>query len=156
MATPAAFRVGSDTGGTFTDFVQVDECSGQVFIEKRLTTCSDPSEGMLDGLRALEGAASGYVAATGRMAHATALVANTVIVRKGRERPSLTTRGLRDVLEVRRRIRVTTYELWVDPSEPLVPRYPSNPGNRARVQRRAGPHLDRRGGDRAHRRSPAR
>jgi hypothetical protein len=50
-----------------------------VFIEKRLTTYPDPSEGMLSGLRALESAAPGYVAATGRIAHATTLVANTVI-----------------------------------------------------------------------------
>jgi N-methylhydantoinase A/oxoprolinase/acetone carboxylase beta subunit len=119
----AAFRVGSDIGGTFTDFVVVDERSGQVFIEKRLTTYPDPSDGMLSGLRALESAAPGYVAATGRIAHATTLVANTVIERKGARTALLTTRGFRDVLEVRRRVRVTTYELWVDPPDPLVPRY---------------------------------
>jgi N-methylhydantoinase A/oxoprolinase/acetone carboxylase beta subunit len=54
-----------------------------VFSEKRLTTYPDPSEGMLSGLRAPEGVAPGYAAATGRIAHATTLMANTVIERKG-------------------------------------------------------------------------
>lgn len=122
MATPTAFRVGCDIGGTFTDLVVVDERSGQVFIDKRLTTYPDPSVGMLDGLRALAGAAPGYVEGTRRIAHATTLVANAVIERKGARTALLCTRGFRDVLEVRRRVRVTTYELWVDPPEPLVPR----------------------------------
>src|SRR5918999_192513 len=120
MATP--FRVGCDIGGTFTDFVVLDETSGHVFIEKRLTTYPDPSVGMLDGLRALQGAAPGYVERTRRIAHATTLVANAVIERKGARTALLCTRGFRDVLELRRHVRVTTYELFSDPPEPLVPR----------------------------------
>ncbi|MGH7265812.1 MAG: hydantoinase/oxoprolinase family protein, partial [Candidatus Rokuibacteriota bacterium] len=122
MATPTGFRVGCDIGGTFTDFVVVDEATGEVFIDKRLTTSPDPSGGMLDGLRAVEVAVPGYVERTRRIAHATTLVANAVIERKGARTALLCTRGFRDVLEVRRRVRVTTYELWVDPPEPLVPR----------------------------------
>ena len=53
MTRSAVFRVGCDIGGTFTDFVVLDETTGRVFIEKRLTTSPDPSAGMLDGLRAL-------------------------------------------------------------------------------------------------------
>jgi N-methylhydantoinase A/oxoprolinase/acetone carboxylase beta subunit len=123
VTSSAVFRVGCDIGGTFTDFVVLDETTGQVFIDKRLTTYPDPSAGMLDGLRVLGDAAPGYVARTRRIAHATTLVANVVIERKGARTALLCTRGFRDVLEVRRRVRVTTYELWVDPPEPLVPRY---------------------------------
>lgn len=122
MATQAVFRVGCDIGGTFTDFVLIDETSGRVHIDKRLTTYPDPSVGMLHGLRGLERAVPGYVRGTRRIAHATTLVANAVIERKGARTALLCTRGFRDVLEVRRRVRVTTYELWVDPPEPLVPR----------------------------------
>ena len=115
-------RVGCDIGGTFTDFVVLDEVTGEIFIEKDLTTPADPSEGLLEGLRTLEGAAPGYTARTRRIAHATTLVANTVIEKKGARTALLTTRGFRDVLELRRHVRVTTYELWVDPPPPLVER----------------------------------
>jgi N-methylhydantoinase A len=117
------FRVGCDIGGTFTDFVVLGEATGEVFVEKSLTTPADPSIGMLDGLRALERAAPGYPARTRRFAHATTLIANTIIERTGARTALLATRGFRDVLELRRHVRVTTYELWVDPPEPLVPRW---------------------------------
>jgi len=115
-------RVGCDIGGTFTDFVVLDEVTGEIFVEKDLTRPADPSRGLLQGLRTLEGATPGYAARTRRFAHATTLVANTVIERKGARTALLTTRGFRDVLELRRHVRVTTYELWVDPPAPLVQR----------------------------------
>jgi len=115
-------RVGCDIGGTFTDFAVLDEASGEIFVEKSLTTPADPSVGLLEGLAALGRAVPGYAARTRRFAHATTLIANSVIERKGARTALLATRGFRDVLELRRHVRVTTYELWVDPPEPLVPR----------------------------------
>jgi N-methylhydantoinase A len=115
-------RVGCDIGGTFTDFVVLDEASGEIFVEKGLTTSADPSIGLLEGLTVLDRAAPGFAARTRRFAHATTLIANAVIERKGARTALLATRGFRDVLELRRHVRVTTYELWVDPPEPLVPR----------------------------------
>jgi N-methylhydantoinase A len=116
-------RVGCDIGGTFTDFVLLDEASGEIQVEKGLTTPADPSIGTLDGLGALDRASPGHPARTGRLAHATTLIANAVIERKGARTALLCTRGFRDVLELRRHVRVTTYELWADPPEPLVPRF---------------------------------
>jgi N-methylhydantoinase A len=115
-------RVGSDIGGTFTDFVLLDEDSGAIVVEKSLTTPADPSAGLLDGLAALARAAPGYAGRTRRFAHATTLIANAVIERKGARVALLATRGFRDILELRRHVRVTTYELWADPPEPLVER----------------------------------
>ncbi len=114
-------RVGCDIGGTFTDFVVLDETSGEIFVEKGLTTPADPSIGLLDGLVSLDRATPGYAARTRRFAHATTLVANTVIERKGARTALLTTRGFRDVLELRRHVRVTTYELWVSDGRVLTP-----------------------------------
>ncbi|MGH7276170.1 MAG: hydantoinase/oxoprolinase family protein [Candidatus Rokuibacteriota bacterium] len=116
-------RIGCDIGGTFTDFVLLDEASGEIQVEKGLTTPADPSIGILDGLGALDRASPGYAARTGRFAHATTLIANAVIERKGARTALLCTRGFRDALELRRHVRVTTYELWADPPEPLVPRF---------------------------------
>ena len=119
----AAYRLGCDVGGTFTDFVLYDERSGAIHTEKRLTTPDDPSVGILEGLKPFGAVDPEHIARTRRIAHATTLVANAVIERKGARTALLTTRGFRDVLELRRHVRVTTYELWADPPAPLVPRH---------------------------------
>ncbi len=120
--TGSAYRLGCDVGGTFTDFVLYDERSGAIHAEKCLTTPADPSVGVLEGLGPFRSVDPEHVARTRRIAHATTLVANAVIERKGARTALLTTKGFRDVLELRRHVRVTTYELWADPPVPLVPR----------------------------------
>ena len=118
-----AYRLGIDVGGTFTDFVLLDEANDEIHIAKSLTTPADPSVGILTGVKAFDETSSDHIAATRRIAHATTLVANSVIERKGAVTALLTTKGFRDVLELRRHVRVTTYELFADPPEPLVPRW---------------------------------
>src|SRR5436309_4261193 len=44
------FRVAMDIGGTFTDFVVVDEAAGSTYSGKVLTTPANPAEGVLAGL----------------------------------------------------------------------------------------------------------
>jgi N-methylhydantoinase A len=78
---------------------------------------------VLAGLASLDALAPGYAASSTRLAHATTLVANAVIERKGAKVALLTTAGFRDVVELRRYVRVTTYEMYADPPVPLVPRY---------------------------------
>lgn len=123
MASDRPYRLGVDVGGTFTDFVLLDENDGTIRIAKSLTTPADPSLGVFTGLRAFDDPCPDHIAATNRIAHATTLVANTVIERKGAVTALLTTKGFRDILELRRHTRVTTYELWEDPPTPLVPRW---------------------------------
>jgi N-methylhydantoinase A len=117
------YRVGCDIGGTFTDFVLFDRDTGSVRIEKCLSTPRDPSDGVMQGLDMLGAHVPGYLKALQGFAHASTLVANAVIERKGARTALLCTNGFRDLLEVRRHVRVTTYELWSDPPEPLVPRF---------------------------------
>lgn len=117
------YRVGCDIGGTFTDFVLINTATGEVRTAKRLTTPADPSRAMLAGLREFDPVAPDYAAAAERLAHATTLVANAVIERKGARTALLCTAGFRDVIELRRYVRVTTYELFADPPPPLVPRH---------------------------------
>jgi N-methylhydantoinase A/oxoprolinase/acetone carboxylase beta subunit len=117
------WRVGCDIGGTFTDFVLTETESGRVVTAKRLTTSANPSVAVLAGLASLDALAPGYAASSTRFAHATTLVANAVIERKGAKVALLTTAGFRDVVELRRYVRVTTYEMYADPPLPLVPRY---------------------------------
>jgi N-methylhydantoinase A len=116
------FRVGCDIGGTFTDFVLIEAATGEIRTAKRLTTPDDPSRAMLAGLTELARAMPGSSAAVERLAHATTLVTNAVIERKGARTALLCTAGFRDVIELRRYVRVTTYEMFADPPVPLVPR----------------------------------
>ena len=101
----------------------LDESDREIHIAKSLTTPADPSVGILTGVRAFDANCAGHVEATRRIAHATTLVANSVIERKGAVTALLTTKGFRDILELRRHVRVTTYELFADPPKPLVPRW---------------------------------
>ena len=122
-ATGGRYRVGCDIGGTFTDFVLIDRVTGAVVTAKRLTTPDDPARAMLQGLDALAAEAPGYQGQAERLAHATTLIANAVIERSGAKTALLCTSGFRDVLELRRYVRVTTYEMFADPPPPLVPRH---------------------------------
>jgi N-methylhydantoinase A/oxoprolinase/acetone carboxylase beta subunit len=114
--------VGSDIGGTFTDFVQVDETSGRIEVYKCLTTPSDPSLAIDEGVRELsrrDGRTAGGIDA---MVHGTTLVINAVIERKGARTGLITTRGFRDVLEIGREKRFDAYDLQIEFPAPLVPR----------------------------------
>ncbi len=115
--------LGSDIGGTFTDFVEVDEASGRVEVHKTLTTPDDPSraiESGVDELVARRGADAGSIDV---MVHGTTLVINAVIERKGARTGLVTTKGFRDVLEIGREKRFDAYDLQIEFPVPLVPRY---------------------------------
>ena len=119
----AFYKVATDIGGTFTDLILLEPDSLEITIEKVLTTPADPSDGVITGLRALAKDRPGYIKGTSEFIHATTLVVNAVVERKGAKTALLCTRGFRDVLELRRHLRVSSFEMWNDPPEPLVPRY---------------------------------
>jgi N-methylhydantoinase A len=116
-------RIGIDIGGTFTDFLLVDAATGAFAVHKVLTTPSDPSLAVLDGLSTLltqAGVAAGDV---GQIVHGTTLVTNALIERKGAVTGLLTTTGFRDAIEIGREHRYDLYDLFIDLPKPLVPRY---------------------------------
>ena len=53
-ALDANLRLGCDIGGTFTDFVLLDDRTGQIRINKCLTTPDDPADAVEQGIRELE------------------------------------------------------------------------------------------------------
>jgi N-methylhydantoinase A len=116
-------RIGVDVGGTFTDFVLVDEVRDLIFTGKRLTTPGDPSVAITEGVARLLSDSGTDIARVHSIVHGTTLVANTVIERKGAKVGLLTTRGLRDSLEMGREIRYDLYDLVVERPEPIVPRH---------------------------------
>jgi N-methylhydantoinase A len=115
-------RIGIDVGGTFTDFVLLEDATGRSHSYKCLTTPRDPSDAIEQGLRALERQVPGCIAGLEEVIHGTTLVINAIIERKGAKTGLLTTRGFRDVLELGREIRYAAYDPFAQMPEPLVPR----------------------------------
>jgi len=116
------FRLGVDVGGTFTDFVLIDNATGALFREKCLTTPDDPVRGIMDGIDRL--VATGVVrpAQISGVAHATTLITNTLIERKGAKTGLLATSGFRDLLELGSDMRYDMYDLAIEFPEPLAER----------------------------------
>jgi N-methylhydantoinase A/oxoprolinase/acetone carboxylase beta subunit len=115
-------RIGIDVGGTFTDFVLLEDASGRTSTYKCLTTPRDPSDAMEQGLRALAAQVPGCIGQLEEVIHGTTLVINAIIERNGARTGLITTRGFRDVLELGREIRYAAYDAFAQMPEPLVPR----------------------------------
>jgi len=116
------YRLGCDIGGTFTDFVLLNDKTGELHIDKCLTTPVDPSDAVEQGIRELEGTVPGFVNKLNEVIHGTTLVINSIIERKGGITGLITTRGFRDVLEFGREIRYAPYDVFAEFPTPLVPR----------------------------------
>ena len=117
-----SYRLGCDIGGTFTDFVLVNDETGEFEINKCLTTPADPSDAVEEGIRGLLERVPGFMPKIDEIIHGTTLVINAIIERKGAKTALMTTRGFRDVLELGREIRYDAYDIFAEYPEPLVPR----------------------------------
>ena len=99
--------IGVDVGGTFTDVFVYNEATGQVETTKVPSTRGDQSKGFIEGIRR-------KVADFGdirTVVHGTTVGTNALLERKGARTGIITTEGFRDVLEMRRRDRPTTWGL---------------------------------------------
>src|SRR5947208_3379121 len=101
--------VGVDVGGTFTDLFLLDSSAGRFLTAKVPSRRGDEAQGFLNGLNALGGAA-----AIASIVHGTTVGTNALLERQGSKIGVITTRGFRDVLEMRRRNRRRTWGLWGD------------------------------------------
>jgi N-methylhydantoinase A/oxoprolinase/acetone carboxylase beta subunit len=116
------YRLGCDIGGTFTDFVLINDETGEIQINKCLTTPKDPSDAVEEGIKAMLTKTPGFVGQLDEVIHGTTLVINSIIERKGAKTGLITTKGFRDVLELAREKRYDTYDIFAVYPEPLVPR----------------------------------
>src|SRR5688572_2804539 len=97
-------RIGSDTGGTFTDLVGDD---GRV--AKVLSTPDDPSVAVRDGCETLGGDTPPSV-----LAHGTTVATNALLERRGAEVALITTAGFADVIEIARQDRPSLYDIQAE------------------------------------------
>jgi N-methylhydantoinase A len=116
------WRIGIDIGGTFTDVALVEEGTGRIGIAKVLTTPHDFGEAVIDGIR--RGLAENAIdpADVVLLSHATTVVTNALLEKKGAKAGFVATRGFRDILELRRSSRPDLYDLFQDAPNVLVQR----------------------------------
>ncbi len=117
--------IGVDVGGTFTDLFVLDEASGKASIVKVPSTRGEESRGFMNGIAKVGEAAGASKEATATaistIVHGTTVGTNALLERKVARTGIITTRGFRDVLEMRRRDRPQTWGLRGS-FEPIVPR----------------------------------
>jgi len=122
------YRACIDIGGTFTDCLILDT-QGSLRAFKVPSTPRDPAAGMLNGLAV---AARGYnkkpddfLRQIDLIVHGSTLATNALLTGRGAKVAMLTTKGFRDVTEIRRgyrNVRTSMFNLFIPPYKPLVPR----------------------------------
>lgn len=110
--------VGIDVGGTFTDVYAYDPKAGTYRVHKLPSTPANPMIAMVQGLREMGIRGSNLKV----FAHGTTVTTNAVIQKIGAKTGLITTRGFRDVLQLRRTNRADVYNLQWNPPPELVPR----------------------------------
>ena len=120
------YTLGIDVGGTFTDLVCIDEL-GRFLIRKAPSTPTDPSEAMMEGIAKLANdlgkSREDFLRDVIRICHGTTVSTNTVLTRRGAKVGLLVTKGFRDMLRIRLRIRENTYDYTVPQPKPLALRH---------------------------------
>jgi N-methylhydantoinase A len=120
---PADWRLAVDIGGTFTDVVLLDAASGDVVVDKTLTTPSNPLEGVRRGVGQLLARAGVRPAEiTAPIVHATTLITNALIEGKTGRAAMVTTSGFGDTLLIRDEHRYDMYDLQIEFPAPPIPR----------------------------------
>src|SRR5215470_16460661 len=119
----ARHRVTVDTGGTFSDFVYLNEATGEMSIAKVPSTPDDPSRAILAGIEAL--LARGVAAAdVGYFCHGTTVGTNALLEGKGVTTGLLVTEGFRGIYPVGEQARpygTAIFDVMYDKPATLVP-----------------------------------
>lgn len=116
------FRVGVDIGGTFTDITVIGS-SGEWYTKKVSSTVDDYSRAITEGIIEVSNERQISPGDIIEFLHGTTVGSNAILELKGARTGLITTRGFRDVLEIRTLRMPRLYDMsWVKPL-PLVERY---------------------------------
>jgi N-methylhydantoinase A len=118
----AGFRVGVDIGGTFTDIVFLGH-DGTIFTKKVSSSTTNYAGAIIDGLAQLFRESSYPGASVEEVLHATTVASNAILELKGAKTGLITTKGFRDILEIRNLRMPRLYDLTWQKPPPLVERY---------------------------------
>jgi N-methylhydantoinase A len=110
------YRIGIDTGGTFTDLIRFDAESGEVQALKVPSTPAKPLQAFIHAIRE-----SGVdTRAIDGLVHGTTVATNTLIERTGARVAFVTTAGFEDMPYIQRVNRRELYNLDWDKPRPLL------------------------------------
>ena len=110
-------RIGIDTGGTFSDFVMLDERTGALRTAKVPSTPHEPAQAIRAGLALL-----GSCEYVDQVVVGTTVATNAVIERKGPKMVFVTNQGFTDLPFIARTDKERLYDLHWDKPKPLVAR----------------------------------
>ncbi|WP_071393963.1 hydantoinase/oxoprolinase family protein [Bacillus tuaregi] len=111
-------RLAIDVGGTFTDVFVFDENSGTISVTKTSSTPSNPEKGILDGIEKAKINGEDIKV----FSHGTTVGTNALIERKLPKTALITTKGFRDVPEIRRGTKEDIWDMYKDTSKPYIQR----------------------------------
>ena len=118
------YEIGIDVGGTFTDFVV--RSGSDSFSGKTLTTPSDEATGILNavGMMAEQYATNtkSLLKETTSLVLGTTVVTNAILEFAGANTGMITTKGFRDVIELRSGFKEDHFDIKLPPPFPIVPR----------------------------------
>lgn len=119
------YKIGIDVGGTFTDFLLVDE-EGNHEVFKVLTTPPDPSIGVRRGIEEMakskDMTVEEFFGSVDAIIHGTTITTNAVLTNTGAKTGFITTKGFRDALNMRRGLKDRQYDSRYNPPKVLVKR----------------------------------
>ena len=116
------WRVGADIGGTFTDVVFLG-ADGALHAKKVSSSVDNYARAIVAGMTAVwheTGLSGGDIA---EVLHGTTVASNAILELKGARTGLITTKGFRDILEIRNLRMSRLYDLTWQKPPPLVERY---------------------------------
>ena len=122
-ASQARYRIGIDTGGTFTDIVSVDTASGAIAVTKVASTPANPGVALARGVRAILEQVDGSSGNVAGLAHGTTVATNALLQGQIDSLGLIVTEGFRHILEIARQSVPEGYGnsyFWVKPDR-IVP-----------------------------------
>jgi N-methylhydantoinase A len=116
------YRIGVDIGGTFTDIVLLGS-DGAIHTRKISSSVDDYGRAIVEGLAELFAETGIAGQQIEEIRHGTTVASNAILERKGAHTGLITTRGFRDVLEIRTLRMPRLYDIAWEKPPPLVERY---------------------------------
>ena len=117
-----AWRIGVDSGGTFTDICLFDDGSGHIAVWKVPSTPADPSHAVAEGVGEALAQFAAQASDVSYFGHGTTVATNALIQHRGASTGLITSDGFRDLLEIGRQKRPDLYDLQADKPPVLVER----------------------------------
>src|SRR5947208_2966718 len=116
-----SYRVGVDVGGTFTDIVLLGT-DGTIHTKKVSSSVENYAHAIVEGLSEVLRETQLAPEAIEELRHGTTVASNAILEHKGARTGLITTKGFRDVLEIRTLRMPRMYDIgWAKPA-PLVER----------------------------------